>query len=388
MSGIAQNPTHFFILNTERKIQMRSERFDTHDIFSTMFHMMKIKYYEYGKSISAMNFVQPTDKINVFINMEAVLRYISTISHVDEKIMAERDFSTILESGAINLCAHYKRFFREEGLETRVFMYYTNLESDEFDNFKYNNEYRSFYMNKFTMNPRFKAIGEAMIDDVDPNLTTTMQFIPGINFISCIGIEGSIIPLIIANSDPTYKNFIITTDMYESQYQLLPNQFCVHIIRRSNNGTVILDNLKSSIWTLLGKDYKEKGIDISILTNPTFYNLVLSADGDKERSIESLKGIGRVTMLKLIHEAINRKKITPDTTSLDMVLDAIHIEKKDILENSFKCTDIFSQYKDLTEVKKHSILNQVVDRFDYNSIITLNQTKYKDYPLMLQELTM
>ena len=367
---------------------MRSERFDTHDIFSTMFHMMKIKYYEYGKSISAMNFVQPTDKINVFINMEAVLRYISTISHVDEKIMAERDFSTILESGAINLCAHYKRFFREEGLETRVFMYYTNLESDEFDNFKYNNEYRSFYMNKFTMNPRFKAIGEAMIDDVDPNLTTTMQFIPGINFISCIGIEGSIIPLIIANSDPTYKNFIITTDMYESQYQLLPNQFCVHIIRRSNNGTVILDNLKSSIWTLLGRDYKEKGIDISILTNPTFYNLVLSADGDKERSIESLKGIGRVTMLKLIHEAINRKKITPDTTSLDMVLDAIHIEKKDILENSFKCTDIFSQYKDLTEVKKHSILNQVVDRFDYNSIITLNQTKYKDYPLMLQELTM
>ena len=94
--------------------------------FTVCFTTMKIRYSDYDSSIDKLKFVKPDDKVNVFINLESVLTNLSMVKDIGNKLLLERQFPTILESEFINLCAHYKRFFRGNGLQTRVFLYYTD----------------------------------------------------------------------------------------------------------------------------------------------------------------------------------------------------------------------------------------------------------------------
>ena len=44
-------------------------------------------------------------------------------------------------------------------------------------------------------------------------------------------------------------------------------------------------------------------------------------------------------------------------------------------------------YNRLTEEDRFHVTSQMVDRFDNNSLLKLNTTKFYKYPLMLEELT-
>ena len=103
--------------------------------FSVCYTIMKIRYSDYDSSIDSLHFLTPGDKVNVFINLESVMSNLSCIKDVDKKLILERNFPIILSSEALNLCAHYKKFFRGNGLNTRVFLYYTDLSSNNFNNF-------------------------------------------------------------------------------------------------------------------------------------------------------------------------------------------------------------------------------------------------------------
>lgn len=353
--------------------------------FTVCFTSMKLRYADYDSSIEKLNFVNKDDKINVFINMESVLNNLSTISSIDNKLLLERNFPTILESEFINLCAHYKRFFRGNGLPTRVFLYYTDLSSSTFQNFKYNDEYRSFYINKYMLNPKFQLLGNRLVDTIIPKIQKIMEFIPDVHFINATNIEGSMVPLIIANQDKTYKNFIVSTDKYETQYQLSPKRFCMHYIKRSPVGAAILDRFDKTISYIFKESLENNTIEL--LSNPSFYSAVIGAIGDKLRSIDPLKGIGCKSVLKCLNTGIDEKIITKDTTSIEMIAKSFPEEQAELEIGNYNCISIAKQYSEISEKDMFSITNQIVNRFDYNSLMKLNETVYKDYPLMLQELT-
>ena len=354
--------------------------------FSVCFTSLKIRYSDYDSSIEKLNFVNQNDKVNVFINLESVLNNLSTIKDIDSKLLLERNFPTILESEAINLCAHYKKFFKGNGLITRVFLYYTDLSSLSFNNFKYNDEYRSFYLNKYLNNPKFQLLGNKMASTIIPRLRKILEFIPDVHFISGMDIEGSLIPYIIAKSDPTYKNFIISTDKYETQYQLMNNDFCMHYIKRSPAGAQILSEFKKSIFDLF-KDSDNIEMMVDLFKNPSFYSMLITTIGDKMRSLEPLKGIGTKTIAKYLINGINEKTITKDTTSIDMILKTIPDEQVEQSNDNFNCINIEKQYNELSQDEIFRVISQISNRFDFNSLIELNSTVYKDYPLMLPELT-
>ena len=353
--------------------------------FNVCFTSMKLRYTDYDSSIENLNFVSKDDKVNVFINMESVLNNLSTVSNIDNKLLLERNFPTILESEFINLCAHYKWFFRGNGLPTRVFLYYTDLSSSTFQNFKYNDEYRSFYINKYMINPKFQLLGNRLVDTIIPKVQKIMEFIPDVHFISATNIEGSLIPLIIANQDKSYKNFIISTDKYDTQYQLSPKRFCMHYIKRSPVGSSVLDRFDKTLSSI----FKEKleSDSVALLSNPSFYSTLIGATGDKLRSLDPLKGIGCKSVLKILTNAIDEKIITKDTTSIEMISKSFPEDQAEPAMENYNCISIASQYSDLSDKDTFSITNQIVNRFDHNSLIKLNETVYKDYPLMLQELT-
>ena len=95
------------------------------DSFSVCFNVMKIKYATYDQSLDELNFLQPTDKVNVFINLESILRLLSNIKDVDRKVYSCTDFNENIISNIVNLAAHYRKFFRGNNLDTRVYLYMT-----------------------------------------------------------------------------------------------------------------------------------------------------------------------------------------------------------------------------------------------------------------------
>ena len=354
--------------------------------FTVCFTTMKLRYTDYDGTFDRIKFLNPTDKVNVFINFESVLNNLSMVKDIDNKLLLERNFPTILESEMINLCAHYKRFFRGNNLETRVFLYYTDLTSEEFNNVKYNDEYRSYYINKYTQNPKFQLLGNKLIERIIPRVAKIMEFIPNVYFINSHNIEGSLVPWIIAKEDPSYKNCIISTDKYDTQYMLYPDTHCVHYIKKSPVGSSVFcefDKLLTDIF----RESQDGDSNTDIFTNPSFYSTMLAALGDKSRSIDPLKGIGCKTVMKAISSGIEDGKFTKNTTSFDMISQAFTDEHVEMAAQNFNCVNLEKQYSDLSQQDIFSITNQMSDRFDFNSLLQLNQEDYKEFPLMLPELT-
>ena len=56
--------------------------------------------------------------------------------------------------------------------------------------------------------------------------------------------------------------------------------------------------------------------------------------------------------------------------------------------NNYYCTNVLTMSQELTDGDILSILNQQADRLDLNSLIQLNKTRFANYPLILESLTM
>ena len=359
------------------------------DSFTVCFNMMKLKYQSYDKDIDDANFLAPGDKVNVFISFETVLKNISQIKDVDRKMILERDFKIIMESATLNLAAHYKRFFAQNGLQTRVFLYYTDLKSDDYDLWSIHEDFRSYYEQKFMSNPKFSYLGDMLTSSIIPDVQTISNFINGVYFISTKDFDSSLVPIIVANMDKSWKNLVITGDCYDTQYQFNPRTFLTHYIKRVSGNTTITYTIQDTIKNVFfDKDDDCKGMISLISSNLTFYNLLLAAKGSKIRSIDTIKGIGYKTIIRYIMKALESGKIEPTTKNLDIILDIFPAEIQDDLRVNFKCTDVVDQYRRLTSEELFSIEKQIVDRSDNNSLAMLNAKKFYHHQLMLQELTL
>lgn len=361
--------------------------YDLSDSFSIAFNIMKMKYIDYDTSLDGLDFLTPEDKVNVFINLESVLNLISTIKDVDKKVILEKNtLPQVLASNILNLGAHYKRFFRGNQLPTRVFLYLTDLKSTKFNEYEYNEDYRSYYINKYMSNPRFMDLSDILTRDTIPLVKKIIDFIPGVYFINATDIESSVVPMVIANSDKNYKNLIITGDVFETQYGYYDN-FVTHFLRR----TPVYNSTSCTIRQFLREAFKREMLDdeYELFLNRSFYITMLASLGEKYRSIDSIKGIGTGTVLRLLYKAVNvDNTLSANANTIDMIKKAFANEIEDELVTNFKLYDVELKEQELTESQRFSIMEQMVDRFDKDSLLQLNSTYFYEHQLMLQELTM
>lgn len=361
--------------------------YDLSDSFSIAFNIMKMKYIDYDTSLDGLDFLTPEDKVNVFINLESVLNLISTIKDVDKKVILEKNtLPQVLASNILNLGAHYKRFFRGNHLPTRVFLYLTDLKSTKFNEYEYNEDYRSYYINKYMSNPRFMDLSDILTRDTIPLVKKIIDFIPGVYFINATDIESSVVPMVIANSDKSYKNLIITGDVFETQYGYYEN-FVTHFLRR----TPVYNSTSCTIRQFLREAFKREMLDdeYELFLNRSFYITMLASLGEKYRSIDSIKGIGTGTVLRLLYKAVNvDNTLSANANTIDMIKKAFANEIEDELVTNFKLYDVELKEQELTESQRFSIMEQMVDRFDKDSLLQLNSTYFYEHQLMLQELTM
>lgn len=351
---------------------------------------MKIRYVDYDESLKAKNFLNPTDKVNVFINLESILIHISTIPDLENKIILERDFVKIIVSNMINLIAHYKGFFASNGLDTRVYVYMTSFDSTEFCQYKYNDDYRSYYLVKWNENPKFIQLSDSFKKEIIPMVKTYLEFIPGAYFIEANNIEGSVVPLVVANSDTKRKNLIITGEIYDSQYSLIDN-FVMHYLYRDRLAK--RQAFASDISSLLKYILKKSDDNISdemklYYSRYSFFISLLAVLGNKSRSIESVSGIKTASLFKLLTDSVKSNIIQADSESPLLISEIFSgsEERKEEFQNNFYCTSLKTCYDSITKADKDSILNQRIDRQDMNSLLRLNSTVFSKYPLLLERL--
>lgn len=61
--------------------------YNAFDPFSVCFNIMKMKYSAYDESLSSKNFLNPYDKVNVFINLESVYKNLSMIMDIEKRLL-------------------------------------------------------------------------------------------------------------------------------------------------------------------------------------------------------------------------------------------------------------------------------------------------------------
>ena len=352
-----------------------------YDPFSSSFSMLKLRYASFDEEIAKRNFLCNKDKVNIFINLESVYTNISTIDHLEEKILVQKDFNTLIVSYIINLAAHYKRFFNGM-LDVKIYLYGTNLMSDEFNEYKYNSDFRSYYLLKYNENPKFLNFSERLKFEILPEVTTICEFIPRIYVINTKNIDGGIVPYVIASQDPSRKNFVIGCEQFETQYSLFNNFMNIRFLRYSS--TRYLAEADDFVNSFLNNN-KDVG-SLKIFKHYGIYCGLLSVLGDKPRSIDGVYGLGPKSYERMIYKGIANNLITEDTLSGE-VLSSIFLDgDSDEFLNGYYCSNILSMYDLLTEAQKKSILDQIIDRTDINALNNLNATKYYTHPLMLEGL--
>lgn len=358
------------------------------DPFSVCFNIMKIKYSDFDEYLTSAKFLQPTDKVNVFINLETVFKYLSMINDLEKKLVLQKNFPTILASNIINLAAHYKRFFVNNNLDTRVYLYNTDFNSDEFTQYKYNDDFRSYYLLKYNGNPKFVYLTDKLKESILPEVKTICDFIPRVYYISSNNIEGSIVPYIIGVDDKTRKNIIISGDFYDTQYSLIPNYFMSYI--HSGVGyRSICNNIREYLKEITKKQNDELDSLCRTYSNYNMYCSFLSVMGDRMRSIDGISGVGPKILERYILQGLTRNEITLNTNNPSMIGSIFHDEEmKDEFVNNFYCVSVQNMYDELTTSNRLSILNQRKDRFDNQSLVRLNATRFYNYPLTLEALTL
>lgn len=360
--------------------------YDLSNPFGIYFNMMKLKYADYDNLISSLNIVKPDDKVSCFVNLETVWKYLTTTKDLEKKLIAYPNFRTSMSADIINIAAHYREFFRNNGLDTKVYLYTTSFDSvlGQFNESKYNEDYRSYYFTKYNTNPNIVLLTESLQTEILEIVRTILNFIPGVYLITGNNIDSNLIPYVIANDEPTRKNFILSGDILDSQYYYVNNFLSTHINRSVNTGLTISFNPSSYLAILNKTRILEEYPDIT--NNSSLYSLILSCIGEKYRSISSIRGIGAKTAVSMITDGIKNGVITKNTKSIEILKNLFKEDTQNDIVNNFKAIDLFSRINELDDSQTLNIKNQIIDRIDTNSLMKISKDTFNEYPIRIESL--
>lgn len=332
-----------------------------------IFNMHKIKYVELREMFKDMR----KGSVQIFINLEPVLRKLHKAG-VEDYLKTNRDRKTYeMISNILNLAAHYRKFFTNDGRSTEVVLYMSS------PNAVYNNSslmegYRDsvklHLFDKRTLYGRF-------LEDIIPLVKLMCDYIEGLYFIITDSVEPSLIPLITNNN--MVNKVLVTTERYEYQY----TNYNFYILRpkKSSKSYIITKS------TVIDRMKIEDKIISPETVNPNFIPFILSFLGDSVRGIPKVKGLGLHKIITLIIKGIKQGYITENTNNLTLMEDILVDDIKDQVKRNFIVTDLKMQFDILGKSTKMLIVDQMVDKFDNVSLKKLN-TYFQLSPIMLNEL--
>lgn len=326
--------------------------------------------------------LNPGDHINIFINLECVLRNLfmqkgltDLVSSFKQKVVIE------LESAILNLMASYRSYFIKEKCIPKMYFYFTDLSGSQQEMSVYNKFYRNYYQNKYMQDPHFSKMGECMQSIILPEVKLITAYIPDCYFITSKTFDASVIPQVISEITGD-KNVIITGDLFDTLYMLDPNFMVIYIKRRYSHFSVT-SSIEETIQTIVKN---ESMFDLGIFHSEMYYRLLLSIHGSKIRNIKSAKGFGYGKFMRILKDGVNKGIILKDFGSIDSIIEMFPIQYRDDIKTAFQCTSIDMQRSLLNDTDIDEIKNQIVDKEDRKSLETLNNRRFLESPINLQAL--
>jgi hypothetical protein len=344
-------------------------------MLDVLFNMRKIRFPIIDKLISDEKIDIGNNRVNVFINMENILRHLST-ERID-KYMRVKNNTKIFDliSNMINLVAHYRLYFSSRQIKSNIYLYIQYPFDTVYNNHKYNKEYREVYKFRYSEN----ICNYIVFDNLNIAIDMTkiiLEYIENAHIIVSGNIENSVIPYMLGN-DNNAINFIVSTDMYDMQYAGLG--YNILYPKKENSRLITKNNIVKQFSEIFGVDmsglsYKQIPYIISIM-------------GDPNRNIYGIKGTGKTRATNILRAAINQHLITIDTDNIDLVIPVIKPEHRKNIANNYRCTDIISQYKDCSNTDIYNITSQLKNKFNNVELRKLNDMYFNEYPIMLDALT-
>ena len=89
--------------------------------------------------------------------------------------------------------------------------------------------------------------------------------------------------------------------------------------------------------------------------------------------------------MKYLRSGVDSKVIGYDTTSVELLKEAFPSDMQEDLVDNFNQYSIDWKKDNISEDEIHTIKSMIVDRFDNNSLVRLNSSRFYEHPLMLEE---
>lgn len=323
----------------------------------------------------------PGDRINVFINLEGVLKNLFLQRGLTDMILSHKQNVVIeMESAIMNLMASYRSYFVKEKCIPKMYFYVTDLGENPQQMEIYNKDYRSYYRNKYMQDPHFSKMGDLMQKIIIPEVKLILTYIPDCYLISTKTFDSSVVPKVIGSLDDS-KNVIISGDLFDTLYMF--DDFMVIYIKRRFQHFSVTSCIADTIPTIIKN---ESLFDMNIFGSEMYYRLLMSIHGSKIRNIRSAKGFGYGRFMRILKDGIEQGRILKDFESIDSIIDMFPEAYREDIKNAFQCTSIDTQYGLLNETDIEEIKSQIIDKADIKSVEALNNKRFLDDPINLPAL--
>lgn len=340
------------------------------------FNMFKIRYLVLDELLKDIEF-EKGEEINIFINLETVLKKIINTIEDKENILSGPKRNLLLTSCVFNLIAHYRNYFNKHMVCSKVYIFGPENMDSQYLNRNYIEDYRKdvilLNMTKST------SIGHIYSHSIKI-MKNILEYVEGVYFITSGIIEPSVVPLIVTEDlgNEKNKNFLISDDKYD--YQYIKENFFILKPRMDKSMLITSDNVMEIL--------KEK-TKCTYTTNPhvNFIPFILSILGDNYRSIPKVKRLGISTIYKLINSGIKNNKINENVTSISSLNQIVDAYNQNQIALNYLCTNVREQQKRLSNTDIIHIKNQLIDKYDGGYLRNLNDEYFIEFPLNIIEIT-
>jgi len=242
-----------------------------------------VKYARLNYLINEFYAKSTADKLSIYVDMNSVIKKLYSINEWGYHYKDQLELSASI----LNLCAHYRDFFRSRGVQTNFFIIYGNNCP------AFNELYIKGYNNKFIGDYIKKKDITDMVNINKNTLRLITQYIPGIYFFDIGNNEVSaMIDYLLRYTHsaevPDLESIILTKDILS--FQLIPehNVKVLRPFKAEEDESYIVDN--SNLWEIFLTKYRKLS-PLHPDLYPGFIQNVLPMSGVRERGMYSILSV-------------------------------------------------------------------------------------------------
>ena len=320
--------------------------------------------------------------LNVFIDLYSVLKQVFSAS--GRTIITNY---TDLTTGLINMCSHYRFFFRGLGVQTTFYLIFS------FNTCEINRKFISDYNKEFLEKSEIPSFRE-MTDANLSLLELICPYLPDIHFIKSINnYETSImISHLINRLNDGQPNLIISRDIYPLQlcYMHPYTSYLYPVKFHGEDLSQMISisekpSFRQEFWNLVStkRKYSESSINKLMTISPVDYTLLSAINRFPERNITSLGNIG--TAIDIIYKLVgsNDIKIYPQQLYEDhVIMSKIPVTNVEARLNALDISYIYPYYDNDPESKSIKLENLP----DNGQLQTINAKFFANNPIDLNRL--